>query len=155
MKSTPSPVLKLWPTLMLIFVALPLTAQPVPGRGPRAERIALTLHLTDTQKTSIQAIREKHRPDLVVRRDAVQQAQAVLRTALKDAATPETQLRALHDKAAGARFDMMLARRSVHQEVQALLTPEQRVKAAEMRAVAQARRHERMHHLRQAAGLPV
>lgn len=154
MKVLLRPALKLGPTLVLALMALPLTAQTVPKCGPRAERIALTLHLSDTQKTSMRAIREKHRPDLVVRRDAVQQAQAALRRAFKDAATPDTQLRALHDKAAGARFDMMLARRSVHQEVQALLTPEQRVKAAEMRGAAEARRHERRHHLRQAAGLP-
>jgi Spy/CpxP family protein refolding chaperone len=143
----------LWSTLILALAALPLAAQPQPGRGLRAEKIALALNLTEAQKASIQSIREKHRPDLVLRRDAIQQAQAALRAALQDAATPEAQLRALHDKASAARFEMMLARRSVHQEVQAVLTPEQRVKAAELRGLAQARMRERMLHLRMAAGM--
>jgi Spy/CpxP family protein refolding chaperone len=117
------------------------------------EKIARALNLTEAQKASIQTIREKHRPDLVLRRDAIQQAQATLRTALQDAATPEAQLRTLHDKASTARFELMLARRSVHQEVQAVLTPEQRAKAAELRGMGQARMHERMHHLRMAAGM--
>lgn len=145
--------LMLWSTLILALAALPLAAQAGPDRGPRTERITRALNLSEVQKTSIQTIREKHRPDLVLRRDAIQQAQATLRAALLDAATPETQLRALHDKASATRFELMLARRSVHQEVQAVLTPEQRVKAAEMRGMAQARRHERMRHLRMATGM--
>jgi Spy/CpxP family protein refolding chaperone len=143
----------LWSTLILALVALPLAAQPQPGQGPRAEKITQALNLTEAQKASIQTIREKHRPDLGLRRDTVQQAQAALRTALQDAATPEAQLRALYDKASAARFEMMLARRSVHQEVQAVLTPEQRVKAAEMRGMARERMHERWRHLRMAAGM--
>jgi Spy/CpxP family protein refolding chaperone len=143
----------LWSTLILALTALPLAAQPLSGRGPHAEKVARALNLTEAQKASIQSIREKHRPDLVLRRDAIQQAQAAWRAAVQDAATPEAQLRALHDKASAARFEMMLARRSVHQEVQAVLTPEQRVKAAEMRGMAQARMRERMHHLRMAAGM--
>lgn len=143
----------LWSTLILALAALPLAAQPQSGRGLRTERIARALNLTEAQKASIQSIHEKHRPDLLLRRDTAQQAQATLRAALLDAATPEAQLRALHDRASATRFEMMLARRSVHQEVQAVLTPEQRIKAAELRGVAQARMRERMHHLRLAAGM--
>lgn len=142
----------LWSTLILSLATFPLGAQADPGRGPRAERMARTLNLTEAQRSNIQAIREKHRPDLILRRDAIQQAQAALRAALQDATTPEVQLRNLYDKASAARFDLMLARRSVHLETQAVLTPEQRIKAAEMRGAAQARMHERMHHLRTAAG---
>jgi len=143
----------LWSTLFLVLTTLPLSAQVEPGSGRPAQRIARALNLTEAQKTSIHAIREKHRPELVVRRDAVKQAQVALRSALQDAATPEARLRALYDKAAAARFEVMLARRSVHQEVQAVLTPEQRTKAAELRGIAQERMRERMQHLRLAAGL--
>jgi Spy/CpxP family protein refolding chaperone len=109
--------------------------------------------LTDAQRVSIQGIREKHRPDLVLRRDAVRQAQAALRTALRDPATPEPQLRTLHDRASAAQFEVILARRSVRQDVQAVLTPEQRAKAVEMRGVAQGKARERMRHSRMATGL--
>ena len=120
-------------TLILALLALPLAAQPGPDRGSRPERIARALQLTEVQKTSIQGIRAKHHPDLVLRRDAVQHARIDLRTALQDAATPEPRLRALYDKAAAARFDLILARRSIRLEVGAVLSPEQRAKAAELR----------------------
>ncbi len=142
----------LWPTLILALTALPLAAQ-VKGPGPRTERISRALDLTPAQQTNIQSIREKHRSDLLQRRDATHQAQSALQAALREAATPEAQLRALYDKAAAARFEMMLARRAVRLEVQAVLTPEQRMKAAELRDRAQARMRDRMHHLRLAAGM--
>ena len=141
------------PLAALPLAALPLAAQPLSGQGPHAEKVARALNLTEAQKASIQSIREKHRPDMLLHHDTIQQAQATLRAALLEASTPEAQLRALHDKASAARFELMLARRSLRQEVQAVLTPEQRVKAAELRGMAQARMRERRHHLRMAAGL--
>ena len=120
-------------TLILALMALPLAAQPGPDHSHRAERIGRRLQLTEAQKASILAIRDKHRPDLVQRRDAVQHARIDLQSALQDPSTPEPRLRALYDKASAARFDMILARRSLRMEVQAILTPEQRAKAAEMR----------------------
>jgi Spy/CpxP family protein refolding chaperone len=134
----------LWSAFLLALLALPLAAQPGPDRGPRPERIARALDLTEAQKSSIQGIRAKHRPDLILRRDAVQHARIDLRTALRDAATPEPRLRALYDKAAAARFDLILAQRSVRLEVLALLSPEQRAKAATLR--------EHLRHRRMAAG---
>lgn len=130
----------LWSTLVLTLAALPLVAQPEPGRPGR---IAQALNLSDAQRTSIRSIREKHRPELLLKREAARQAQAALRTALREAATPEAQLRALHDQASAARFEMMLARRTVRQEVRAVLTPEQREKAAELRGMARERMRER------------
>jgi Spy/CpxP family protein refolding chaperone len=123
----------LWSTFLLALLALPLSAQPGPDRGSRPERIARALQLTDVQKASIQDIRAKHRPDLILRRDAVQHARIDLRTALQDTATPEPKLRALYDKAAAARFDLLLAQRSLRLEVQSVLSPEQRAKASELR----------------------
>lgn len=130
--------------LMLALGMLPLAAQPGPDRGPRMERIGQALHLTEVQKASIRSIRDKHHQDLILRRDAVRHARIDLRTALQDAATPETRLRTLYDKASAARFDMILARRSVRLEVQAVLTPEQRALASEWRERAQARRWGRL-----------
>jgi Spy/CpxP family protein refolding chaperone len=134
----------IWSAFLLALLALPLTAQPGPGRGSRPERIARALDLTEAQKASIQGIRAKHRPDLILRRDAVQHAGIDLRTALRDTATPEPRLRALYDKAAAARFDLILAQRSVRLEVQAVLSPEQRAKAAVL--------GEHLRHRRRATG---
>jgi Spy/CpxP family protein refolding chaperone len=128
-------------TLFLALLALPLAAQPGPEPSPqphsrpdsRPERIARALQLTEVQKASIQGIRAKHHTDLILRRDAVRHARIDLRTALQDAATPEPRLRTLYDKAAAARFDLILAQRSVRLEVQAVLSPEQRAKATELR----------------------
>ncbi|NWJ40317.1 MAG: Spy/CpxP family protein refolding chaperone [Geothrix sp.] len=133
----------LWSTVVLALAALPLAAQPETSRGQRPGRIAQALNLSDAQRTSIRSIREKHRPDLLLKRDAARQAQVSLRAALRNAATPEAQLRALYDTASAARFGMMLARRAVRQEVQAVLTPEQREKAAELRGMARERMRER------------
>ena len=129
--------------LILLVTALPMAAQTGPG-FPRAQRIAQALNLSEAQKTSIRAIREKHRPGLVSRRDAARQAHLALRTALQDANASDATLRALHDKASAARFEVLLAQRSVHHEVEAVLTPEQRLKAAELRGAAQERIRARM-----------
>ncbi|MCE1205257.1 MAG: Spy/CpxP family protein refolding chaperone [Holophagaceae bacterium] len=130
----------LWSALALTLTALPLAAQPGAGRPGR---IAQALNLSDAQRTKIRTIREKHRPELRIRRDAARQAQAALRTALREAATPDAQLRALHDKASAARFEWMLARRTARTEVRAVLTPEQRERAAELRGMARGQRWER------------
>lgn len=140
--------------LCFAMAALPLTAQAGPDHSPRAEKAGRAMNLSEAQKTSIKDIRDKHRPGLALRRDAAKQAQAALQAALQDPASSETHLRALHDKASAARFDLILAQRSLRQEVQAVLTPEQRAKAAEMHALARVKRQERMRHLRMAAGLP-
>ncbi len=133
-------------TLILAILAVPLAAQSGPGYGPGTERIDRALNLTETQRTSIRTIHDKHRPDLILQRDAVKHARIDLRTALQDTATPEARLRALYDKASAARFDMILARRSIRLEVGAVLTPEQRAQAAEMRCHARRRLRERMRH---------
>ena len=127
-------------TLALTLVALPLAAQAGPGPRGQVQRMARILRLTDEQKASIRAIHEKHGADMAARRESARQAQAALGAALQDPAAPEGQLRELHDRASAARFQMLLARRAVHQEVQAVLTPEQRAKAEALRDLARERR---------------
>lgn len=139
--------------LLLALLALPLAAQSGPGRGPRLERISQALQLTEAQKASILTIREKHRPALITRRDAVKHARIDLRTALKDPAIPDAQLRTLYDRASSARFELILAQRSLRREVQAQLTPDQQSRAAELRGVARARMTEGVRHRRRSAAL--
>lgn len=136
---------------LLALAGLPLLAHPG-GRGPGGERMMRALDLTEAQKTSIQALRDKHRPTLTAKGEAARTAQAAFRTAWMNDATPEAQLRTLHDQASAARFEMQLAQRSLHQEIQAVLTPEQRTKAAELRGEARGRFMERMHHLGRGMG---
>ncbi len=142
-----------WTTLALALAALPLAAQEPQPRHRQVHRMDQALNLTDPQKTRIKAIREKHQSDLLQRRQVAREAQTALKAALQDATTPEANLRSLADKASAARFDLILARRSVRQEVQAVYTPEQRAKAAELRAVAQVNRRELRHHPRKVTGL--
>jgi Spy/CpxP family protein refolding chaperone len=155
-------------TAALALAILPALAQPAPvpvpppqsapeapapaPRGPG--HLARSLGLTDAQKTSIQAIRERHRADLTARREGLQQARAAFHAALRDPATPEAQLRALYDRTSAAGFEMLMASRALRQEVQAVLTPEQRAKAAEMRGFARARHHMRMRRFHLRTGLP-
>jgi len=129
----------LGPILVFTLAAFPLAAQVSPPRGPQAERIARDLGLTEAQQASIHAIRGRHRPDLLLRRDAVRQSRLAFRTAQRDGALPEARLRSLYEQAAAARLEWLLARRSVRQEVQAVLTPQQRERAAELRGMARAR----------------
>jgi Spy/CpxP family protein refolding chaperone len=126
-------------TLFLALLALPLSAQPGPDSWRQADHGRQALHLTEAQQASIRAIREKHRSDLTLKRDAVLHARIDLRTALKDPATPEARLRALYEKASGARFDLILAQRATRLEAQAVLSPEQRAMAAELGPRAHAR----------------
>ncbi len=151
----------LGPSLLLLLGTLSLAAQaPVPppppaqagphegmGRGHRAERLARSLNLSEAQKASIKAIRDKHKAELAQDRDAVQSARSALRTAMKDSATTPAQLRPLFDKAAAARFDLIMAQRATHQEVLAVLSPEQREKAAELRGRMEGRLLGRMEAL--------
>jgi len=114
--------------------------------------MARALHLTADQQAAIQAIRDKHKPELVAHRQAAREAGTALRTALRDPLMPEDRLRALHEKASSARFDLLLARRALRRDVEATLTPEQIARAAELRGLVRARRRERMRHLRMAFG---
>jgi Spy/CpxP family protein refolding chaperone len=127
-------------TFIAALALLPLAAQPAP-RGPRTEGFQQALQLTEAQRTSLRAIREKRRPDLTAKRDAVQHARIDLRSALQDLSIPEARLRALYDKASAARFELVLARRALRLELRSVLTPEQQARAAEMRHLARAGAH--------------
>ena len=144
----------LGPSLLLLLGTLSLTAQAPPppppapqagpqegwGHGRQAERLGRFLKLTDAQKASIKAIRDRHKAELTQDRTTEQSARVALRTAMKDGAATPAQLRPLFDKAAAARFDLLMAQRATHQEVLAVLSPEQREKAAELRGRMEGRR---------------
>ncbi|HJV90651.1 MAG TPA: Spy/CpxP family protein refolding chaperone [Holophagaceae bacterium] len=140
--------------ILTLATLLPLAAQqPTPQDGPhpgrQGQRLARALQLTSDQQTKIQALRSSQFTANAAKRQAAQEAHAALAKALQDPATPEATLRDLHQKAADARFQLLLARRADLAQVRALLTPEQREKAAAILARHRDRMRGRMMRLQQ------
>jgi Spy/CpxP family protein refolding chaperone len=114
----------------------------------RLEFMAERLKLTEAQKASFKAIHEKHQASAKARRETVQAAAKAFREAARDPKVGTDQLRRFHQALADARFEAMAAQRAMKLELRALLSPEQREQAAELRGMAQARRHDRMQRQR-------
>jgi Spy/CpxP family protein refolding chaperone len=124
------------------------SAAPAPGRcawdgwlkGPAAARLGLTA----AQRTSWQAIVEKHRASLDQKRQAAFDArQAYWEAAGKPDTAPDT-LRQLHRTLSDQAFEAQLERRALRQELHAVLTPEQRERAARMQGRMEGRMQGRM-----------
>lgn len=132
-------------TLALLLGALPLLAQPGPGcpRGERPRqghmmgRMAECLKLTADQKARIQELHTRHREANEPKLKAAQEARKALQEAMRTPATPPERLKALHQTVSDLRFEQMMARRTLHEAVQAVLTPEQRAQAERLRAERQ------------------
>lgn len=130
---------------LLLVAALPLAAQR-PGRGGFGPHRGMgapvfeCLDLTENQKIQMKAIAEKHQATMEAKRKAAQEATRALHQASRASATPDAELKALHDRASAARFELMQARRAMQQEHQAVLTGEQKAKLEKL----QAERQERM-----------
>ena len=105
----------------------------------RAEGVARRLKLSEAQRKAIQAIRARHGDSLKADRQAAREARRDLREASRDPRTSLEHLRAFHEAAAQRQFELLLARRAMRAEVQAVLTPEQREEAARLRGVAEGR----------------
>lgn len=138
--------------LILTFLTfLPLAAQaPREARNHRQGRLAEALNLTADQQAKLKALRASHQAAQAPQRSAVQEARAALAKALQDPATPEATLRTLHTRASEAQFQVLLARRAQRAEMRAILTPEQRERAAAFQAAHHERRKGRAQHLRMA-----
>lgn len=110
-----------------LLLGSPLQAQ---GQGKHIHRINhqgfMGLTLTETQKTQFKALRDQHQAAFKAKGDTAMEARKALRNAMVKPETDVATLKALHDKVAAAQFEMLLERRSLHQEMLPLLTPEQR-----------------------------
>ncbi len=95
-----------------------------PGRG--MGRGFMGLNLTEAQQTKVQAIHDSHAAAIQTKANADQAAHQALREAMRNVSTDPKALRALHEKASAAQFDLMIEHRAVHQEIFPLLTPEQK-----------------------------
>ena len=125
--------------LLVICSLLPLGAQtPAPRpaspvAGPRAEKIAQELGLSQEQRQKLQAIRERKRAEFQAKAPELKAAHLALRQAMQDPKTTDTELRKRFNEASELRFQMLLAGRRSREEMRALLTPEQQAKAQQMR----------------------
>ncbi len=138
---------------LLAWAVLPIWGQSNAAPQARAEQVAQCLGLSKDQRAHIQELREQHRPEVRLKREAARKTAQALRVGLQDPALPESQVRVLYESASAARLDLMLACRSVRLAVQTILTPEQRAQALAWRQLARAARGERIRDRRLAAGL--
>lgn len=114
-----------------------------PGMGPRLHSALRHLDLSDTQKEQIKAKLEAAKPNLQALRDQGKVDRDALK-ALLDAPNPDKQAVGeatirLHEHRQAVRAEMERTRT----EIEALLTPEQREKLAEMKERRQERREDR------------
>ncbi len=129
----------------LAIAALPVAAQDAPRPRPDAqahamrprmeERFAKAVGLTEDQKTKIAAIRQKHQEGAEARRKAAMDARKAFMDAYRGSSASVEDLRKLHRAASDAQMEAMLDHRAQRDEISALLTPEQREKAAHFRGV--------------------
>ena len=106
-----------------------------PGAGPGFHRGGKEgfrgMNLSEAQKTQFKALHERHQKTLENKQEAAHTAGQALHEAMgKDADVKS--LRALHDKASAAQFDLLLEHRALRQEILPLLTPEQKAKFEKM-----------------------
>jgi len=135
------------PLALAALIAAPLAAQGHPrggpGMGPRSEAgpflMMRGLNLTEAQKASLKAMAEKHREAMKPKHEAAMAARKAFHDAMLDSAKSVDQLKDLHEKASQAQFELALDRRAMMQEAMALLTPEQKAKAEQLRAEHQKR----------------
>lgn len=109
-----------------------LMAQPGPpphgmeARGPATFALYRSLGLTEAQQKTIQGLLEKQRQARKALMQASGAKERALREAVQDPAVPESRIRALDAEAAKLRLEGLLKEHAQLQEIQAVLTPEQR-----------------------------
>jgi Spy/CpxP family protein refolding chaperone len=135
----------------LALLAPPLCAQPapppmpgpggeaMPGHGPDArqhhgpDQILRHLGLSADQEKAVHAALDRHRPAAMAREQEARDLEDRLHAAVEDPAVGEAQLRAAHAAASAAHLAALLEQRTLVADLDALLTPEQRAKAARIR----------------------
>ena len=126
--------------LILGLCALPGYSQDAPKERPRKgefeekmqAHMAKALNLTEAQKTAMKDIRAKHKAALEAKRAAAETARKAFMEAVKKPETPADALKPLHRTQADANLDLLLEHRAMRIEMAALLTPEQKLKAARL-----------------------
>ncbi|MDH3745661.1 MAG: Spy/CpxP family protein refolding chaperone [Acidobacteriota bacterium] len=104
-------------------------------RGPPGllERMADKLELSEQQRETIRGLVEKHRDDTAVIREDFHGLEGAVEEAIHAEPFDEEAVRAVALQVADVRVELTVARARLGQEIQQVLTPEQREMAAEMR----------------------
>ena len=114
----------------LVLAVLPVMGQGRPesgrGWGPRGGVCGNFTGLTEAQRATLSDLEAKNEPAMEAKRKAAQDANDALRQAMAKPSTDRATLKALFDKESQARFAMLEAHRSFRQEVEKVLTPEQK-----------------------------
>ena len=134
MKPLAIAVLALGVTMLTAFAQQAPEVRPRP-EAPRQklqDRLDHALNLTDAQKASVKEIHARHQGALEAKRKAAGDTRRAFGEALRKGDTPAADLKKLHAAMADANLDLLLEHRAQRQEVHAVLTPEQREKAARM-----------------------
>jgi Spy/CpxP family protein refolding chaperone len=115
----------------LLAIGTSLSAQgpgPGHGHGPAQEGHGFKgLNLTEAQQAQVKAIHDKHQATMKAKMDAADAAQKAMHAAMADVTSDTNTLKALHEKASAAQFDLMIEHRAIRQEILPLLTAEQKV----------------------------
>ena len=88
--------------------------------------MARFLNLTEAQRVSMKGVRDRHQVSFDGKLTAAAEAQNAMRSAMLDPATGDAQLKALQGKVAEAQLPVMLERRAMMVEFEAILTPDQK-----------------------------
>ncbi|HXC16527.1 MAG TPA: Spy/CpxP family protein refolding chaperone [Holophagaceae bacterium] len=136
------------PLAIVLTAILPLAAQ-TPAPGPQAPgamptRVVTALDLTPEQQAQRKAIHGRYRDAARANHEAVRAQAQAFRAAMQDPKASEAQLRQAFDQMNSQRFQGLLQRRAMRQELRATLTPDQQAKADTMRAQFREHRRARM-----------
>ncbi len=126
------------------------------GKGPHGPGFLpgfQALGLSEPRQKGLQALAEKHRPAQRLAEKGAMDRERALHEALRDPASTEGTLKSLHAAAGEARWQVLQAHRSLLQEAQGLLTPEQKARQVRLQARMRALR-EAEQGLREELGPP-
>jgi Spy/CpxP family protein refolding chaperone len=105
-----------------------------PGQGAPCGSMGRFLNLTETQQADVKALNERHQASLDVKLKAAGAARDEMRKAMQDPAVSDAKVKELHVKVSEAMTAVMLERRAMQREFEALLTPDQKAALEKQRA---------------------
>jgi Spy/CpxP family protein refolding chaperone len=112
--------------------------RPEGGFGDRM-RLGERLGLTEEQRGKIKAVLESHKDEVRPLAEKMMAERKALRELIHAGTVDESAIRAQVAKAATVEADLAVARAKVAQEIQPLLSPEQKQRAKELKAEAEKR----------------
>jgi Spy/CpxP family protein refolding chaperone len=104
------------------------------GRGLGIGPMARFLNLTEAQQATSKAIAERHKASLDAKLRVANAARDEMRKAMDDPAVSDAKVKELHAKVSDAMSAVMLERRAMMLEMEAILTPDQKAAMAKQRS---------------------